>query len=93
MESAGKFQGIKHAEQANHTRQIVKKFRAEAKGLAVISDIYISNNLRYIKYLEGGRVQGRPWGSVQAPNGMIAVTLQDFTNYMELFAAKYSTLR
>jgi len=93
VESTGKFQGIKHAGQTNFTRQIIKKFKEESKGMVKISDIYISNNLHYIEYLEGGRVGSPPWGSFQAPQGMIAITLQDFAKYMDLFAAKYQTLK
>ena len=93
VESAGKFAGIKNPAQIAHTREVIKKFKSESKGRRTITDIYISNGLHYITYLENGRVQGPPWGSLQAPNGMVAVTLQDLTRYMDLFAKKYKTLR
>jgi hypothetical protein len=40
---------------------------------------YIFNNVRYAIYLEGGRVYpSPPYGSPQAPNGMVRLTLSEF---------------
>ena len=40
---------------------------------------YIFNNVRYAIYLEGGRVYpSPPYGSPQAPKGMVRITLAEF---------------
>jgi hypothetical protein len=42
---------------------------------------YIFNNVRYIIFLEGGRVYpDPPYGSPQAPKGMVRITLSEFGN-------------
>jgi len=40
------------------------------------STIYLTNNLPYIEVLERGRVGNH--GSMQAPNGMVAITMAEF---------------
>jgi hypothetical protein len=40
---------------------------------------YIYNNVRYIVFLEGGRVYpSKPYGSPQAPHGMVRITLAEY---------------
>jgi hypothetical protein len=40
---------------------------------------YIYNNVRYVIYLEGGRVYpSPPYGSPQAPHGMVRITLAEY---------------
>jgi hypothetical protein len=41
--------------------------------------IYVVNNLPYIKVLEFGRDNGTA-GSIQAPNGMVRITVAEFPN-------------
>lgn len=46
------------------------------------ASIFLSNNLPYIGVLENGRVGKR--GSEQAPNGMVAVTLAEYPNIVQV---------
>jgi hypothetical protein len=42
---------------------------------------FLSNSLPYISILEYGRASGKP-GSIQAPNGMVRITVQEFQDYV-----------
>jgi hypothetical protein len=43
---------------------------------------YLTNSLSYISVLEYGRASGKP-GSIQAPNGMVRITCQEFQDYVQ----------
>ena len=45
---------------------------------------YLFNNVRYIVFLEGGRVYpSPPYGSPQAPKGMVRITLAEYGNIVQ----------
>lgn len=44
--------------------------------------IFMTNNLPYIGVLEYGRANGT-WGSKQAPNGMVRITLEEMQTWIQ----------
>ena len=60
------------------------KGRAQAalQGWKPGQTIYLSNSLPYARILEYGRANGRP-GSLQAPHGMVRITVQRYSEALE----------
>ena len=44
--------------------------------------IWLSNSMPYARVLEYGRANGSP-GSLQAPNGMVRITVQKYSDYLQ----------
>ena len=66
----------------------VSEGEATLFGLNAGDTIYMANNLPYAQVLENGRTTSS--GSIQAPNGMVGLTVQEFQEFVNEIALKVS---
>ena len=60
----------------SHASKALSRSKAETSRANLTDSIYMVNNLPYAEVIERGRVGNK--GSEQAPQGMVAVTVNDF---------------
>ncbi|GAF80487.1 unnamed protein product [marine sediment metagenome] len=82
----GKFKNKKSKEQKAITKKKIAKFRQEIKNGDRLPTITIFNNARHIKFLENGH-------SKQAPNGMISISIQDYSRLISRESKKYRSFK